>query len=46
MTDECDKVDIYDIFSEWTDESGFEFENQGTACCPEYYNPRGLFVFE
>lgn len=29
----------YDLWSEWSDETGHEFENYGTACCPEYAYP-------
>lgn len=40
----CDEK--YDIWSEWADESGHEFENTGTACCPEYDYPYGMmFTF-
>jgi hypothetical protein len=28
-----------DVFSEWADETLYEFENQGSACCPEYSYP-------
>lgn len=31
----------YDFWSEWSDEVGHEFENQGSACCPEYEYPDG-----
>jgi hypothetical protein len=36
---------IYDLWYEWSDETGHEFENEGTACCPEYAHPNcgGLF---
>ena len=34
-----------DIWSEWSDETGHEFSNQGTECCPEYDYPESpLFV--
>jgi hypothetical protein len=36
-------VDIYDIWSNWADQSGHEFENTGTECCPEYQYPDQLF---
>jgi hypothetical protein len=29
----------YDIWSEWSDEANYEFENHGSACCPEYNYP-------
>jgi len=34
-----DKADQYDIWSEWGEETGHEFENNGSACCPEYDYP-------
>ncbi len=30
-----------DLWSEWSDEVGHEFENFGSACCPEYAYPEG-----
>lgn len=34
----------YDFWSEWSDETGHEFENYGTICCPEYDYPEcGVF---
>ena len=41
-----ENYDKYDIFCEWADEVGYEFENMGTSCCPEYDYPDTLFVFE
>lgn len=32
-------VDDYDLWYEWSNESGYEFENDGTECCPEYRYP-------
>lgn len=32
-------ADTYDIWYEWTNETGHEFENYGTECCPEYAYP-------
>ena len=29
-----------DVFSEWAEETGYEFTNVGTECCPEYEYPR------
>lgn len=29
----------YDMWSEWSDESGYEFDNIGSMCCPEYDYP-------
>lgn len=34
-----DRIDVYDIWYEWAEEVGYEFENAGTACCPEYEYP-------
>jgi hypothetical protein len=42
-----DSFERYDFWSEWADESGHEFENEGTACCPEYDYPyKDLFVLQ
>lgn len=43
--DDFDKVQDefhYELWSEWADESGWEFSNNGTECCPEYDYPDGL----
>ena len=32
-------IDFYDVWSEWCGTTGFEFENIGTECCPEYGYP-------
>lgn len=37
--------DTYDLWSEWSEESGIEFENVGTACCPEYDYPSFPFSY-
>lgn len=47
--DELDKaldeeVDMYEVWSEWAGESGHEFANHGSACCPEYAYPEVLFM--
>lgn len=36
--------DIYitDIYASWADETGYEFYNNGSECCPEYDYPRCL----
>ena len=41
-----DELESYEMFSEWADESGHEFENDGTSCCPEYDYPDLEFVFK
>lgn len=38
--------DQYDIWSEWSEESGHEFYNVGTECCPEYDYPNKPFYFK
>lgn len=35
----AESFEDYDLWSEWSDETGHEFENYGTACCPEYAYP-------
>lgn len=41
--DELDEVmeniERYDLWSEWSHESGYEFYNTGSSCCPEYVYP-------
>ena len=40
------EVEMYDFWSEWSSETLHEFENYGSACCPEYeYPDRSLFRF-
>lgn len=43
--DEIEDLELYDLWSEWADETGYEFENHGSACCPEYDYPKQLFRF-
>lgn len=31
--------DEYDLWGEWAEETGYEFYNVGTECCPEYDYP-------
>jgi hypothetical protein len=40
-----DKLDNwrYEVWSEWASESGYEFDNHGSECCPEYDYPEVLF---
>lgn len=40
---EAANEDRWDLWSSWSHESGHEFENTGTGCCPEYDYPRRLF---
>lgn len=46
LADALDSIDRYDIFSNWSEESGYEFTNNGTECCPEYDYPDKLFATE
>ena len=39
-------IEEYDVFSEWAEETGHEFDNEGSACCPEYDHPDFTFAFE
>ena len=36
-----EKFERYDVWSEWASETGYEFDNNGSECCPEYDYPRG-----
>lgn len=36
----CDKLETGDMWYEWSNETGYEFENNGSECCPEYDYPR------
>jgi hypothetical protein len=40
---EWEDTDTHDIWYEWSGETGHEFENYGTECCPEYNYPKELF---
>jgi hypothetical protein len=43
----CDNFDRWDFWSEWASETLYEFENQGSVCCPEYNYPEdSLFEFK
>jgi hypothetical protein len=44
--EEVDAVEMWDFWYEWQEETDYEFENQGSACCPEYDYPGQLFEFE
>jgi hypothetical protein len=35
------EFDWHDLWYEWKNETGYEFENHGSACCPEYDYPDG-----
>lgn len=37
--DELDAIEDDELWYEWADETGYEFENVGSACCPEYQHP-------
>jgi len=36
---EEEEFERYDFWSSWSDETLYEFENYGSACCPEYQYP-------
>lgn len=42
-----DSIESYDLWYEWGNETGYEFDNLGTDCCPEYDYPsmRGVFRY-
>ncbi len=39
-------LDQYDFWAEWSDEANHEFENEGSACCPEYRYPDVIGLFK
>jgi len=43
--DKAWEEDRYDIWSEWSEESGHDFYNNGTECCPEYDYPDNPFEY-
>lgn len=43
LEEAMENIDRYDLWSEWSGFTGHEFENQGSACCPEYQYPEELF---
>jgi hypothetical protein len=47
-TDTLESVldDMYDFWSEWSDETGYEFENIGSMCCPERDFPSSFELFD
>lgn len=47
LDDKMNEIYKWDLFSEWSEETGYEFENIGTDCCPEYHYPEGhIYRFE
>jgi len=46
LEQKIDECDSYDLWYEWCGETGYEFENIGSMCCPEYEFPAlyGMFV--
>lgn len=44
LPDGAEEIDIYDLWGEWAEETGYEFENGGTECCPEYDYPDVIFA--
>lgn len=43
--DERIDMELSDFWYEWSEETGHEFENIGSACCAEYDYPGTLFTF-
>lgn len=43
VEEQNDHFDWYDLWYEWVEETGYEFYNEGTECCPEYDYPYDLF---
>lgn len=33
------EMDEYELWTEWADETLYEFDNMGSECCPEYEHP-------
>lgn len=45
--EQCEETwDNWEFWSEWSSETGYEFENSGSACCPEYDYPGIPFYFD
>jgi len=42
VEEETDSDDLYTLWSEWSEETGYEFDNMGSECCPEYEYPDRL----
>jgi hypothetical protein len=40
-----DNYELSEIWSAWSDETGYEFDNSGSSCCPEYDYPEVLFRY-
>lgn len=34
-----EQIELGDMWYEWSNETGYEFSNEGTECCPEYSYP-------
>lgn len=39
-----ERAELHEIFSAWGDETGHEFDNHGSDCCPEYDYPDQLLT--
>ena len=46
LDEALDSADSCDMWYEWCNETGYEFENIGTGCCPEYEYPSLYNMFE
>jgi hypothetical protein len=44
LEEASERAELHEIFSYWGDETGHEFDNRGSDCCPEYDYPSALFV--
>lgn len=40
------EIEESDVFQEWADETGHEFQNDGSDCCPEYDYPEFQYKFK
>lgn len=45
LEEAMDNLSKYELWSEWESQSDYEFENCGTACCPEYEYPDKRIFF-
>jgi hypothetical protein len=46
LMEEQDYYDSFDLWQSWSDETGVEFYNEGSECCPEYNYPHIDFVWK
>ena len=43
---QIEDLDWYAFWSEWSEETDYEFENYGSHCCPQYEYPDSPFVYD